>query len=161
MNPLLQLILWKEKIIYVSYDQKLKMYGFLIMHTYCSWVSKTSLINAGFLSGKVSPWSTACLTIFSDRHPPDNLEQATVTMDCDRKEFENMINMMCRKMAHIIVESRLGKKIHTPCKVHADVPDWVSALQPNNRYSIVYLNRSMDVGVNCCRAVRRWCLRLK
>ena len=46
-------------------------------------------------------------------------------MDSDRKEFENMVSIMCRKMAHIIVESRLGKKIHTPCKVHADVPDWV------------------------------------
>ena len=47
-------------------------------------------------------------------------------MDSDRKEIENMVSIVCRKMAHIIVESRLGKKIHTPCKVHADVPDWVS-----------------------------------
>ncbi|XP_037086810.1 autophagy-related protein 13 homolog [Pollicipes pollicipes] len=45
-------------------------------------------------------------------------------MDSEKKEFEKMVNMICRKMAHIIVESRLGKKIHTPCKVHADGPDW-------------------------------------
>ncbi|XP_043204254.1 autophagy-related protein 13-like isoform X4 [Amphibalanus amphitrite] len=59
---------------------------------------------------------------YSDRRPAPKYK--VLTMDCDRKEFENMVNIMCRKMAHIIVESRLGKKIHTPCKVHADVPDW-------------------------------------
>lgn len=42
------------------------------------------------------------------------------------KEYENLVNIICRKMAHIIVESRLGRRIQTPCKVHADGADWVS-----------------------------------
>lgn len=52
---------------------------------------------------------------------------ATVKLSIqDKKDLDKFTKFLALKAAQIIVQSRLGEKVHTKCKPHSSGTDWVS-----------------------------------
>lgn len=42
----------------------------------------------------------------------------------EQKDMERFVKFLSQKMVQVIVQSRLGEKVCTPCKAHPSTADW-------------------------------------
>ena len=59
----------------------------------------------------------------SPGYPASGLATIGLTLQ-EQKDMERFVKFLSQKMVQVIVQSRLGEKICTPCKAHASTSDW-------------------------------------
>lgn len=57
----------------------------------------------------------------------------------DKKDLDKFTKFLALKAAQIIVQSRLGEKVHTKCKPHSSGTDWVSVKTSSGDTNIYFL----------------------
>ena len=61
--------------------------------------------------------------ILNPGHTSPGMTGVRLTM-AEQKDMERFVKFLSQKMVQVIVQSRLGERIYTPCKAHPSTSDW-------------------------------------